>query len=162
MTPTRWKIPSQILGQTSSAFRRGPHEVFVMWTAPLHATTAENSDGSINISRCIVPDQQPGRSKDGVWVHIDGRELQRIQLDNYAKRERSVVQLHTHPGSDVRMSLLDRQWEVVRHTGALSIIVPHYGAHDLPGFPGVNVYEREDGDWRLWPAREVLQRLVVV
>jgi hypothetical protein len=162
MTPAMWKVPNQILAQTSHAFGRGAHEVFVMWTAQLHTTTTGSDNGTIDVTRCIVPEQMPGQGNDGVWVHIDGRELQRIQLDNYAKGERSIVQLHTHPSSDVRMSLLDRQWEVVRHVGALSIIVPHYGARGLPGFPGVNVYEREERDWRLWPNREVQNRLIIV
>ena len=159
MSYKKWKIPQQVLSESQQAFLRGQHEVFVIWTAAHHANTA----GDIaEITRCIVPAQKPGVSKHGVWVHIAGEELQRIQLDNYQRKERSIVQLHTHPGADVSMSALDREWEVVRHVGALSIIVPHYGRLGLRSFDGVNVYEREENDWRLWSPAEAAERLVLL
>lgn len=159
MKYVNWKIPKQLLEETQSAFQRGQHEIFAIWTATRLET---ESEGTAEITRCVVPQQEPGVSQHGVWVHIAGQELQRIQLDNFRRRERSVVQLHTHPGADVRMSKLDREWEVVRHVGALSIIVPHYCRHGLGSFHGVNVYEREEDDWRLWSANEVTERLVVL
>ena len=154
----KWKIPLPVIQETEQAFLRGEHEVFVIWTSSyLDTEQAEFAE----ITRCIVPAQTPGISEDGVWVHISGEELQRIQLDNFRKNERSIVQLHTHPGPDVTMSVLDRKWEVVRHVGALSIIVPFYGQHKLQSFSGVNVYEREKDDWRRWTPQEVMERMVI-
>lgn len=152
----KWVIPRHVVSETQNAFRRGQHEVFVIWTA--NREEKESAD----ISRCIVPAQKPGVSAQGVWVHIEGQELQRIQLENFRKKERSIVQLHTHPGADVRMSLLDRQWEVVRHVGALSIIVPHYAQLGFETLKGVNVYEREENDWRLWSSDELTNRLILL
>ena len=158
----KWHIPMQVVNETQQAFLEGRHEVFVMWTAPLReSSTSGDPSLSAEISRCIVPAQRPGVSPSGVWVHIEGSELQRIQIDNYRRRERSIIQLHTHPGSDVRMSELDREWEVVRHPGALSIIVPCYGTRGLASMAGVNVYEREEDDWRLWSQQESTERLVI-
>ncbi len=157
MTFVTWEIPSALLEETTSAFTSGAHEVFVIWTAPLRQT-----DSVYKIRRCIVPQQTPGFSAGGVYVHIDGNELSRIQFDNYDRSERSVVQLHTHPSADVRMSPLDRAWEVVSHIGALSIIVPYFGKAGLRDFPGVHVYEREPDDWRLWTRTEIEQRLRVI
>jgi proteasome lid subunit RPN8/RPN11 len=151
-----WSVPHAVLEQTEKAFLSGNHEVFVIWTA---AASQEPPDAA-DILRCIIPQQQPGETPHGVYVHIAGSELQRIQVDNYTKGERSVVQLHTHPGADVGMSDLDREWEVVRHVGALSIIVPFYGRHGLDSFEGVNVYEREVAGWRLWTPSETSTRLV--
>lgn len=158
----QWRIPQAVLDETSRAFLRGQHEVFAIWTADVNEQGTGNSEPIANVSRCVVPAQTPGTSPRGVWVHIDGAELQRIQIDNYRRGERSVVQLHTHPGHDVRMSDLDREWEVVRHVGALSIIVPCYGTLGLSGMKGVNVYEREVDDWRLWTLSEVAQRMVAI
>jgi proteasome lid subunit RPN8/RPN11 len=159
MRYNKWKIHPQVLVETEQAFLRGQHEVFVIWSAPrLEATQSD----IVEVARCIVPTQTPGVTQDGVWVHIAGQELQRIQLDNYQRKERSIVQLHTHPGADVNMSKLDREWEVVRHIGALSIIVPFYGARRLSSFAGVNVYEREEVDWRLWSHEEVKKRLIIL
>jgi hypothetical protein len=152
-----WNVPLHIAAETERAFLVGRHEVFAIWAAPRLAGVKAGAD----ISRFIVPAQTPGVTPDGVWVHIDGAELQRIQLDNFRRAERSVVQLHTHPGADVRMSSLDRKWEVVRHVGALSIIVPHYGTKGLLLHDAANVYEREEDDWRLWSREEARKRLVV-
>jgi proteasome lid subunit RPN8/RPN11 len=151
-----WTIPIKVLMETQQAFLQGKHEVFAIWTA-----NRDPVDDAV-ISRCIVPQQTPGASPQGVWVHIAGQELQRIQLDNYQRQEKSIIQLHTHPGADVRMSALDRQWEVVRHIGALSIIVPHYCQLGLDSFKGVNVYEREENDWRLWSANEITKRIKLI
>jgi len=135
------------------------HEVFALWTAALELE-AEYQEQA-HIDRLIIPAQRPGWTPQGVYVHITGDELQRIQFGNYDKRQRSIVQLHTHPTRDVRMSLLDRKWEVVAHTGALSIIIPDYCAHGLCLANGANVYEREEDDWRLWSAREAAERIVL-
>lgn len=156
----QWIIPSSVIQQTERAFRSGKHEVFAIWTADKSELGVPNQ--AVPISRCVIPKQTPGETPTGVYVHIEGAELQRIQLDNFDRSERSVVQLHTHPGVDVRMSQLDREWEVVRHVGALSIIVPFYGQHGLISFEGVNVYEREEHDWRLWSRIETAERIKII
>jgi proteasome lid subunit RPN8/RPN11 len=152
-----WEIPIEVLEETAAAFARGDHEVFVLW-----ATALGEDDGTCRVVRCIVPDQQPGRTGLGVYVRMEGRELARIQYENFDRKERSVVQLHTHPSRDVDMSDLDRQWEVVNHVGALSVIVPRYGQDGLHGFPVVGVYEREPKHWRLWSGAEIGRRFRVV
>lgn len=154
----KWKISPQVVTTTEKAFLRGRYEVFAIWTAP-RADTGFISHA--DVTRCIVPAQTPGVTSAGVWVHIEGQELQRIQLENFKYKERSVIQLHTHPSSNVNMSQLDRDWEVVRHVGALSIIVPFYGASGLSLFENANVYEREESDWRLWSRNEAIERLVL-
>ena len=148
-----WTIPHDVMADTQPAMQRGLHEVFVLWASSLASPRA-----SCDVARVIVPRQRPGQTRSGVYVHIEGTELQRIQIDNFGRHEWNVVQLHTHPSSDVEMSALDREWEVVRHVGALSIIVPAYCTRGLRFFEGANVYEREEHDWRLWPPAEVSAR----
>lgn len=155
----QWKVKRDVLVQTEAAFRAGEHEVFTIWSA--EHVRAEVVD-EMAVDGRIVPAQTPGITAEGVWVHIEGQELQRIQLDNFKAGRRSVIQLHTHPGADVRMSKLDRAWEVVRHVGALSIIVPHYCHFGLQLGTNANIYEREEDDWRLWSPAEARERLVVV
>lgn len=154
MSQRTWRVPGEIVTSTTTAFVAGEHEVFVIWTAALGDT-----GDRIDVQRCMVPRQEARTTTLGVLVHIDGVELARVQFENYDRGERSVVQLHTHPDDDVRMSDLDREWEVVCHVGALSIIVPDYGRHGLRDLVGVNVYEREDSDWRLWTRTEAMERL---
>src|SRR6476660_4279231 len=116
-----WQIPKKILEDTAAILSSKDEEVFVIWTAPIHI-----HDNICPVSRCVFPKQDAG-SDFGAYVHIDGSELSRIVFENYKKGERSVVQIHTHPSSNVEMSFLDRKWEVVNHVGALSVIVPNYG-----------------------------------
>ena len=149
----KWEVHRDVLDHTEAAFRAGEHEVFAIWSA-LHIKA--NVIDVMEVNGCIVPAQTPGVTAEGVWVHIEGRELQRIQLDNFKAGRRSVIQIHTHPGADVRMSRLDRTWEVVRHVGALSIIVPHYCRFGLQLGTSANIYEREEDDWRLWSSAEAL------
>lgn len=154
----QWKIARHVVEQTERSFRVGYHEVFAIWTA---GQVEHDSITELAVDQCVIPAQTAGVTGDGVYVHIEGRELQRIQLDNFRAARRSVIQLHTHPAEDVRMSTLDRQWEVVRHVGALSIIVPHYCRFGLSLGAGANVYEREEDDWRLWSHDETNERLVI-
>lgn len=155
----QWKVKRDVLIQTEAAFRAGEHEVFAIWSA--EHITADVIEELI-VDSCIVPAQTPGVTAEGVWVHIEGRELQRIQLENFKAGRRSMIQLHTHPSADVRMSKLDRAWEVVRHVGALSIIVPHYCRFGLQLGTNANIYEREEDDWRLWSPAEARERIAVV
>ena len=153
-----WTVTPQVVADTELALLVGAHEVFAIWTAV--KAPADASD-VLTVDGCVVPRQKPGMSATGVWVHIEGEELQRIQLENFKTGRRSVIQLHSHPGADVRMSHLDREWEIVRHVGALSIIVPHYGRAGLALHAGANIYEREQDDWRLWTPQEAHERLVI-
>ncbi len=101
MTTTTWTLATPVLRETQKAFLKGAHEVFILWVAPLSAPPG----APIELRRCVVPVQEPGQTAFGVYVRIEGVELQRIQLQNYRRGERSVVQLHTHPGRDVTMSV---------------------------------------------------------
>lgn len=132
-------------------------EVFALWTAP---AAGGNSSNTCAIRRVIVPDQESHVGVRGAHVHVPGRELRRIAFDNYERGERSAVQIHTHPSADTRMSLLDVKWEVVVHTGALSIIVPDYCRGGPSSFERASVYERQPGGrWRLWGAGELGRRV---
>ena len=112
MKCNKWVIPSAVATQTERALLVGQHEVFCMWTAAAGNAISDEATGSAEVLRCVVPAQTPGETPSGVWVHIAGQELQRIQMDNYHRQERSIVQLHSHPGANVQMSELDREWEV--------------------------------------------------
>lgn len=152
-----WHVPAAVVSATEGAMKGRDHEVFALWTARLELRRESAQDG--RVLKAIVPQQRPGRTAFGVYVHIPGEELQRIQPENYARGERSIAQLHTHPGADVGMSDLDREWEVTSHVGALSIIVPNYCVDGLRLFTGANIYEREEDDWRLWSAEEAQERM---
>ena len=153
----QWHIPEHVLIDTENAFKSKNNEVFALWTS----SNTKSLNNICKVLRSIIPIQDAHESDDGIFVHIYGSELSRINLDNFKKNEMNVIQLHTHPTSNVNMSSLDIEWEVVNHIGALSIIVPCYGRLGLKRFDDVNVYEREEYGWRLWDKHE-LDRLVVL
>lgn len=170
-----------MLDDTLRALTSKQAEVFVLWTAPLPAARSSGSSGSsaghagrgrgsgasggggcCAVRRAIVPDQESHTGIRGAHVHVPGRELARIAFDNYKRGERSVAQVHTHPSASTRMSLLDVQWEVVAHPGALSIIVPDYCRGGPLSFRKASIYERQEGGrWRLWGAGELGRRIKV-
>jgi proteasome lid subunit RPN8/RPN11 len=152
-----WQVPKKILDDTENALSSRQSEVFVLWAAAL-----KRKGNIIKVTRLIVPKQTAYETPLGCYVRIEGDELSKIDFDNYDRGKRNVAQLHTHPSSNVNMSSLDRKWEVVFHTNALSIVVPNYCKKGLNGFSGINVYEKEVSDWRLWQHREILRRLSVI
>ena len=140
-----WRVSKEIMSQTATVLANRNSEVFVFWTASI-----ETGGGTCVIKRLVVPEQDAHTDHDGAYVHIRGIELGRIDLDNFYRNERNVVQIHTHPSSDVRMSDLDRRWEVVKHPGALSIIVPNYARGGTGDISRANIYEHLEDGWRLW------------
>lgn len=84
----QWKVNRDVITRTETAFRAGEHEVFAIWSA--EHVKADIID-EMAVDGCIVPTQTPGITAEGVWVHIEGRELQRIQLDNFKVGRRSVI-----------------------------------------------------------------------
>ena len=149
-----WHISRPTIIATEVALQRGAHEVFVIW-----AGLRSQPSPACEVTQLIIPKQVPESTVFGVAVRIDGAELARIQFENFDRGERSYVQIHTHPGTNVEMSDLDRKREVVNHVGALSMMVPHYCANGLQTFRGVNVYEREQREWRLWSPDETNKRI---
>lgn len=153
--PMRWLVPANVVRETEAAFRRGRHEVFVLWTAGIDVTAQD-----LAITRCVVPLQEAGVGEfGGDFVRVDGDELARIAIENAQAKERSVVQLHTHPSTWVGMSPLDHKWEVLNFEGALSIIVPDYGLREFRSLDGVAVYEHMESDWRRLSLKEAKRRL---
>lgn len=181
MTKTLWVVPRRVVDETVGALSNIESEVFVLWTTPkmparsrgnrtragrilgrIRAALPAFAHRRISIGRAIIPEQDTHAGADGAYVHIPGRELRRIEFDNYERGERNAVQIHTHPSSNTCMSELDREWEVVTHVGALSIIVPDYCRGGIESFRKASVYEREAGGrWRLWGAGEFEKRVRV-
>lgn len=148
-------VPRHLVDETARALMgRGERTALWQFTEP--------ADGVMIVRRIVTPAQESIQTSFGHLVHVTGVELARVQLDAYRLGFRTWVQLHTHPGSDVRMSDTDREWAIADFPGALSIIVPHFGRNGLIGWPGVAVHERHEAGWHRWTRREILANLVVV
>lgn len=88
-----------------------------------------------------------GRREDGVQRIVDVyRPLQECQVDYFEIPRRGMAslmehlrrqglyvasQVHTHPGEAFH-SPTDDKWAIVRHVGALSIVIPHFARAITP------------------------------
>lgn len=78
-------------------------------------------------------------------------------------RRRIVAQIHTHPGRAFH-SEVDAEWAIVRHVGALSLVLPWFAATITPQsfLDEVATYEySHTGDWILCPNRGLAARVMV-
>ena len=155
MTPTSFIVPRTILEETAHALRHDGGERTVVW----QLDEPERSERVVR--RWISPRQRAVVSDDGHLVHVGSDELARLQFDAADFGLRTWVQLHTHPGPDVRMSGMDVAWAIADFPGALSLIIPVFGARGLAGFPGVSAYERTATGWRGWDRAELVHRMLV-
>jgi hypothetical protein len=146
---TRLVLPRSILDDTAAALRDPNGERTVLWQVAAEPAT------EARVVRLVVPGQRAIKSTDGHAVHVDGTELARIQFEAYDLGLLTSVQLHTHPGANVAMSDLDVAWAIADFPGALSIIVPRFGALGLVGWLGVSAYERHEDGWSAWSDRQL-------
>lgn len=148
-------IPRPLLAETEDALRDATRERTVLWQL------AEPAEEQMTVRRLVIPEQQAISTASGYMVHVTGAELARQQLRAYRLGLRSWIQLHTHPGNDVRMSKIDRAWAIADFPGALSVIVPNFGRDGLAGWHGVGVHERNQLGWQTLRPDELHEMLVV-
>ena len=82
---------------------------------------AKRENGNISINRLWIPEQRAGRD----FFEIPPRSMQ--ALFNELRRDRLMVaaQVHTHP-REAFHSWADDTWAIVRHVGALSLVLPYF------------------------------------
>jgi hypothetical protein len=148
-------VPRPILAETEHALRDATGERTVLWQLQ------EPAEEEMTIRRLVIPEQQAISTQFGYMVHVTGAELARQQLEAYRLGLRTWIQLHTHPGVDVRMSKVDRAWAIADFPAALSVIIPNFGRDGLTGWHGVGVHERTDRGWRTLSPGELHGVLVV-
>jgi proteasome lid subunit RPN8/RPN11 len=150
---TKLVVPRSILDDTAASLCDPEGERTVLWQVAAEPAT------EARVSRLVVPAQRAIKSADGCAVHVNGSELARIQFEAHDLGLLTSVQLHTHPGKDVAMSDLDVAWAIADFPGAVSIIVPRFGALGLIGWPGVSAYTRHKDGWSAWSDRQLLDSI---
>lgn len=103
----------ETLRQLRGAGKRGVEHV-VLWLA-------KPSQGSLQVERIYTPAQQ-ARKDNFVIPRASMGELM-----SYLRQYRLMVaaQVHSHPGPAFH-SKADDEWAIVRHKGALSIVIPDF------------------------------------
>ena len=99
--------------------RRG-HERLVLWLA---------RDGSepLPISEVYEPEQETAKDS----FYLPPRSMRAVMQHLRRNRLRIVAQVHSHPGAAFH-SVADDRWAIVRHVGALSLVLPRFAVSTTP------------------------------
>lgn len=117
MTSMRLEIARALVEETLGLLREAgsrPAEGIVLWLG-------RRGDHVIHVSEAHVP------------IHESDRDYFRIPPEGMAALMRKLgdeglfvaAQVHSHPGAAFHSEADDR-WAIVRHVGALSLVVPHF------------------------------------
>ena len=132
------------LAQLQSVGRRRSEHV-LLWLG-------KRENGNISISKLWIPEQRAGRD----FFEIPPRSMQ--ALFDELRRDRLMVaaQVHTHPRKAFH-SWADDTWAIVRHAGALSLVLPYFALktapHDFVRDAAVILLSREN-EWLEVPATD--------
>lgn len=91
------------------------HEGIVLWLARRSET------GDVEVVEAVEPEHRAAVD----FFHIPPEGMNAIMQRLRKTRTRLVAQVHTHPGHAFH-SKADDEWAIVRHEGALSLVVPHF------------------------------------
>lgn len=111
-------VAQHIVTETIEQLRQGGRartERFVVWLA--HKT-----DSHVLVHEPYVP--QYDASDD--YFHIHRPAMARLMEHLRIHKLMIGAQLHTHPGKAFH-SFADDRWAIVRHVGALSVVLPNFG-----------------------------------
>lgn len=78
-------------------------------------------DGDILIEQTYRPEQKAGMD----FFEIPRSSMQALLQDLRLSRSIVAAQIHTHPGAAFH-SQADDSWAIVRHEGALSLVLPNF------------------------------------
>jgi proteasome lid subunit RPN8/RPN11 len=147
-------LPIPVLEETLVLLRDGGqlrNERVALWLAP--------ATGSAALKEVYEPYQETARD----YFHLPPESLRALMARLKAGRLRVAAQIHTHP-NEAFHSRADARWAIVRHVGALSLVLPHFAATTTVAtfLEEVKTYElSEAGEWILTPNRGPDARLVL-
>jgi hypothetical protein len=113
-------LPPALLRKTIGMLRRGglrQEERVALWlsTAALRSPTS------------IVEVYEPDQIAAIDYFRLPPESMRALMGHLKATRRRIVAQIHTHPGRAFH-SDVDAEWAIVRHVGALSLVLPRFAA----------------------------------
>jgi hypothetical protein len=122
--------------------------------------TAMLAGTAAGITRCVIPDQRPYRTRLGVAVEVTDQG--KVELAGaLALDERWLARIHSHPGEAFH-SHTDDTNPALTADGSLSIVVPFFGLGLRRGLDACAVHVYRGGDWRTIAPADVPDYLVVV
>ncbi len=153
---THVRVPIAVVEQTlaflKDAGTQHDSEGVVLWLG-------KRSDAGIAVSKAFIPQQIA--SSD--YFHIPPASMTALLRHLGDTRTFIAAQVHSHPRKAFH-SHADDTWAIVRHVGALSIVVPDFAATtSIHNFMAKAAAYRlsPDNTWELVPLEE-LQQLVTI
>lgn len=113
-------IPPPGIAQTLQSLQRSGQrrqEGIVFW---LGRRSGERID--------IAEVYEPAHEANADYFHIPPRSMQALQEELRTKRLMIAAQVHSHP-MEAFHSRADDTWAVIRHVGAVSIVLPYFAAN---------------------------------
>lgn len=111
------------------------------------------------ITRCVIPDQRPYRTRYGVAVEVTDKGKLELAAA-LALEELWLARIHSHPGEPFH-SRTDDCNPALTAEGALSIVVPFFGLGLRRGLEACAVHVYRAGRWRRVAPADVPAYLVV-
>lgn len=121
-----FRVSPDVMAMTLEAFRktgRRGYECFVLWFG-------RQSDAGIDVVHAEVPRQRSTHVSQGCHVHVSGEELFRMSTVAADLGLMIVAQAHAHPEESYH-SQVDDERPLVGLPGALSLVVPDFGAEPI-------------------------------
>lgn len=137
--------PSDVIHTTLELLRKAGkerREGIVLWLG-------QRADDHIQVTDAY----QPLHTSKADMFHITPAGMNALHNELRNRRRMVAAQVHTHPGRAYH-SKADDRWAIVRHVGALSLVVPDFAFDTtVESFlETVKVYRfSEDGSWLLVP-----------
>lgn len=124
------------------------HEGIVLWLGVRAGSTIQ-----------IKNVYQPAHRAEADMFHIPSASM--LQLKEYLRKNRLFVaaQVHSHP-LEAFHSSADDKWAIVRHVGALSIVIPYFARQTTPAtfFENIAVFRlSQSNEWELVPKHKVME-----
>jgi hypothetical protein len=144
-----FRVPRAIVGQTEDALRAAGsdgYELFVLWSGVI-------DHERLTIRTPHVPKQHSYRTRDGLFVRVDGSALHQLNSWLFQNGEVLAAQLHAHP-TEAFHSETDSGFPIVTSLGGLSIVAPDF-ARDGVFTQGTAAYRLTTGGWAEMTCEEV-------
>lgn len=117
---TRIVCPPAIVADTIARMRAGGRqrsERVVLWLGRASAPPPA----------CVVEVYEPNQVAAIDYFRLPPASMRALMAHLRIRRLKILAQLHTHPGRAYH-SEVDDEWAIVRHVGALSLVLPYFAA----------------------------------
>lgn len=101
----------------------------------------------------VLEAYEPDQVAEVDYFRLPPNSMRALMAHLAATRRRIVAQIHTHPGRAYH-SDVDAEWAIVRHVGALSLVLPTFASTTTSAnfLKQVKIYEYSaEGEWVLKP-----------